>query len=125
LIVHLKRFTQFSKLDTVVDFPDEFDISPYVVGPQRNQGPLIYRLYAVSNHYGSLCGGHYTAHARVVQPGRETGNWYSFDDSYVQAVSASDAHTSAAYVLYYERVEAAGPRVANSGAGLADPDDDV
>jgi ubiquitin carboxyl-terminal hydrolase 4/11/15 len=108
LIVHLKRFTQFSKLDTVVDFPDEFDISPFIVGPQRNAGPLHYRLYAVSNHYGSLCGGHYTAHARVVQQGHEDGNWYSFDDSYVQAVSASDAHTSAAYVLYYERVEASG-----------------
>jgi ubiquitin carboxyl-terminal hydrolase 4/11/15 len=105
LIIHLKRFTQHSKLDTVVEFPDVLDMSPYVAGTQKSDRPLLYRLYAVSNHYGGLHGGHYTAHALVVQPGKTQGHWYLFDDSYVRAAAAADAHSSAAYVLYYERVD--------------------
>ena len=56
------------KLDTRVDFPlHGLDLSQYVL---RQQGvPPVYDLYAVSNHYGSLGGGHYTAFARM--PGSE------------------------------------------------------
>ncbi|CAH8294915.1 unnamed protein product, partial [Schistosoma turkestanicum] len=36
-----------------------------------------YKLYAVSNHSGSVYAGHYTA--SCLHP--YTGNWYSFNDS--------------------------------------------
>lgn len=61
---------------------------------------LTYDLYAVSNHYGSLAFGHYTAYAM----NHETGKWYDFNDSSVSALSSPDeVVSSAAYVLYYIR----------------------
>ncbi len=52
-----------------MDFPLQgLDLTPYVLHTQSVQP--MYDLYAVSNHYGSLGGGHYTAYARI--PG-ETG----------------------------------------------------
>lgn len=42
----------------------------------------MYDCYAVSNHYGNVGGGHYTAYAR----NHLNGNWYEFDDSNVKEV---------------------------------------
>jgi ubiquitin carboxyl-terminal hydrolase 4/11/15 len=60
----------------------------------------MYDLYAVSNHYGSLAFGHYTAYCK--NPMSE--KWYDFNDSTVsQLDSPGEAVSSAAYVLYYVR----------------------
>lgn len=69
LVIHLKRFSysRFSKnkLETYVDFPvDNFDLSPYI-SQMNSQSSKRYVLYAVSNHYGSMGGGHYTAFVHV------------------------------------------------------------
>ena len=73
IIIHLKRFKSGnsifkSKLTTLVDFPiTNFDLSKYVqtsVLPddeKNKETSLIYDLFAVSNHFGGLGGGHYTA----------------------------------------------------------------
>ena len=47
------------KLQTSVDFParDELNMEKYVIGPVANQR-YSYRLYGVSNHTGTLDGGH-------------------------------------------------------------------
>ncbi|KAI8562828.1 hypothetical protein RHMOL_Rhmol03G0065500 [Rhododendron molle] len=84
LIIHLKRFSynQFfkNKLETFVDFPiDNFDLPTCIV--HNSQQSHHYKLYAVSNHYGGLGGGHYTA---FVQHGRD--RWYEFDDSHVSPI---------------------------------------
>lgn len=111
LIIQLKRFYgsgwSTRKLDKFVDFPEILDMKKYVIGPQKDEeGELKYRLYAVSNQYGSLGGGHYTAYARVRDPNDNADKgWYDFDDSYVSKSSEHDAHSSAAYVLFYERIE--------------------
>ncbi|KAK4785877.1 hypothetical protein SAY86_002566 [Trapa natans] len=103
LIIHLKRFSysHFSKnkLETFVDFPiDDLDVSAYRAS--RNiHGSSRYTLYAISNHYGSLGGGHYTA---FVHHGAD--QWYDFDDSHVHPISLDKIKTSAAYVLFYRRV---------------------
>ncbi|KAK9289719.1 hypothetical protein L1049_007878 [Liquidambar formosana] len=65
LVIHLKRFSYSryfkSKLETFVDFPiDDLDLSSHI-GPKANQLSNRYMLYAVSNHYGVLGAGHYTA----------------------------------------------------------------
>ena len=74
--------------------------------PQNAARPMQkYDLYAVSNHYGGLNGGHYTACVR--QPARNA--WYNFDDSRVTEIcSAGDKEaentkikTKAAYSLFY------------------------
>jgi ubiquitin C-terminal hydrolase len=65
LVIHLKRFsyTHFTrnKLETFVDFPiSDFDLSAYI-SDKSKQTNIHYRLYAISNHYGNMGGGHYTA----------------------------------------------------------------
>jgi ubiquitin carboxyl-terminal hydrolase 4/11/15 len=108
LVVHLKRFSYKNKywrekLDNFVDFPvTGLDQSAYVRGPVSAEQPPLYDLFAVSNHYGSLGGGHYTAFAR----NHATQRWYKFDDSHVAECSPDDVRTTAAYVLYYQRREA-------------------
>ncbi|OMO52128.1 putative Ubiquitin carboxyl-terminal hydrolase [Corchorus capsularis] len=103
LVIHLKRFSYSrflkNKLETYVDFPiDDLDLSDYIAyknGELSNR----YMLYAVSNHYGSMGGGHYTA---FVHHGG--GRWYEFDDSHVYPIGPEKIKTSAAYLLFYRRV---------------------
>jgi ubiquitin C-terminal hydrolase len=69
LVVHLKRFSydQYlkNKLETFVDFPvDDLDFSTYIAH-KNSQLSTCYMLYAISNHYGGLGGGHYTASVHV------------------------------------------------------------
>lgn len=68
LIIHFKRFSHnrgsmfgSKKISEKVDFPvDGLNMSNYVL--HKGDGKkIIYDLYAVSNHFGSLSGGHYTA----------------------------------------------------------------
>lgn len=51
---------------------------------------FTYDLYAVSNHYGGLNGGHYTAH---VYNGYKQ-NWFYFDDTRVSQSNEHDAQVS-------------------------------
>ncbi|MEW5298615.1 MAG: hypothetical protein WDW36_001715 [Sanguina aurantia] len=103
LIIHLKRFsysrTSRDKLDTRVEYPLEgLDLSSVVMTGQ--QVPPTYDLFAVSNHFGSLGGGHYTAYACLP----EDRSWYCYDDSHVSpADPLAVANNSAAYVLFYRR----------------------
>jgi len=105
LVIHLKRFSYRNrywreKIDCLVDFPlTDLDLTPFVLYDQ--DVPPIYDLYAVSNHFGSLGGGHYTAYAK----NHRENKWYKFDDSYVSEVSPEMVKTPAAYVLFYRRQE--------------------
>ncbi|KAA8550136.1 hypothetical protein F0562_001848 [Nyssa sinensis] len=103
LVIHLKRFSYSrflkNKLETYVDFPvHNLDLSTYIAY-KKGQSSNCYMLYAVSNHYGSMGGGHYTA---FVHHGGD--RWYDFDDSHVSPISEDKIKTSAAYVLFYRRV---------------------
>ncbi|GES76716.1 cysteine proteinase [Rhizophagus clarus] len=97
LLIHLKRFSFNGpfrdKLETMVYFPIRgFDLTQYIPlpkeqpstsynSPYKQSGPFIYDLFAVSNHYGGLNGGHYTA---CVRNGYRH-EWHNFDDSRVSA----------------------------------------
>jgi hypothetical protein len=104
LIVHLKRFHYSStthrrdKIDTLIDFPlSGLDLSRIV--KQESGSEPIYDCYAVSNHFGGLGGGHYTAYAKA-----DDGVWRNFDDSRVTSdVDESEVVSSAAYCLFYKR----------------------
>uniref|UniRef100_A0A2N9H608 Ubiquitin carboxyl-terminal hydrolase n=1 Tax=Fagus sylvatica TaxID=28930 RepID=A0A2N9H608_FAGSY len=103
LVIHLKRFSYNryfkNKLETFVDFPvDELDFSTYIAH-KNSEFSNRYMLYAISNHYGGLGGGHYTA---SILHGH--GMWYEFDDENVSPVSEDRIKTTAAYVLFYRRV---------------------
>ncbi|KAM9533099.1 ubiquitin carboxyl-terminal hydrolase 8 isoform 1-T1 [Guaruba guarouba] len=104
LLVHLKRFSYDGrwkqKLQTSVDFPLEtLDLSQYVIGPKNNL--KRYNLFSVSNHYGGLDGGHYTAYCKNAAKQR----WFKFDDHEVSEISSSSVKSSAAYILFYTSYE--------------------
>ncbi|CAD8164051.1 unnamed protein product [Paramecium octaurelia] len=119
LIFTLKRFKASNrmfkqKLETFVDFPlNGLDMTDYLINsktPQEyeneteddngenNKQRVIYDLYAVSNHFGGLGGGHYTACAK----NKFTKKWYNFDDSHVGEISEQQVITKSAYVLCYQ-----------------------
>uniref|UniRef100_A0A4W3HLP2 Ubiquitin carboxyl-terminal hydrolase n=1 Tax=Callorhinchus milii TaxID=7868 RepID=A0A4W3HLP2_CALMI len=102
LVVHLKRFSYSrywrDKLDTLVDFPiSALDMSEFLINP--NAGPCEYNLIAVSNHYGGMGGGHYTAFAK----NKDDDKWYYFDDTSVSPATEDQIVSKAAYVLFYQR----------------------
>ena len=53
-------------------------MSKYIIG-ETNES-MIYDLYGVSNHFGNMGFGHYTAYAQNPLD----KNWYEFDDSHVR-----------------------------------------
>ncbi|XP_058854633.1 ubiquitin carboxyl-terminal hydrolase 8-like isoform X1 [Acipenser ruthenus] len=111
LLVHLKRFSYEGrwkqKLQTSVDFPlENLGMSQYVIGPKNNLKK--YHLYGVSNHYGGLDGGHYTAYCKNAVKQR----WYKFDDHDVSELSASSVKSSAAYIFFYSSLDHRVPEMA-------------
>jgi ubiquitin carboxyl-terminal hydrolase 4/11/15 len=105
LIMHMKRFKiqgyYGSKINKTITFPiNDFDLSSFVRAP--GQGRQVYDLFAVSNHFGSMSFGHYTAFAK----NKNTQHWFNFDDSSVSQIRGDVESTivsGAAYVLFYER----------------------
>ncbi|CAD8146174.1 unnamed protein product [Paramecium pentaurelia] len=112
MILHLKRFrstrvTQFygtysvggvTKIVQYVDFPlENFNIQPFIL-EKESQQPYVYDLFAVSNHYGGMGGGHYTAYAKNPM----YNAWFDFNDSQVKELRSNPV-TDAAYVLFYRR----------------------
>ncbi|TFK39717.1 hypothetical protein BDQ12DRAFT_681082 [Crucibulum laeve] len=119
LLISFKRFkfkgTFVDKVDTFVDFPMKaFDLTDYMPPPHptgsdpsmptspddpRTQiPPYRYELYGVTNHYGNLSSGHYTAFIA------SRGGWQYCDDSSVKTVDAKQVVNQKAYVLFYKRV---------------------
>jgi len=117
LIIHFKRFshqrnTMFGsrKINLQIDFPVEsLDMSSYLVEGPALDGLVgqryMYDLYAISNHYGTLNAGHYTAFCK----NPIANKWYEFDDSQVRNAGTTlqdvqnTVMTKAAYVLFYRR----------------------
>ena len=107
LIIHLKRFSHSrgsmfgdstKKISETVDFPiNGLDLTRFIVG--QNSQKVLYDLYAISNHFGSLSGGHYTAYAQNCVSKR----WHEFDDTNVSKASEFDLVGKAAYVLFYRK----------------------
>lgn len=132
LILHLKRFHQaglsLRKVNRHVDFPLMLDLAPFCSATCKNVSvgeKVLYGLYGVVEHSGSMRGGHYTAYVKVRTPSRKllehiTGKksvpglkepdsesadqWVHVSDTYVQEVPESRALSAQAYLLFYERI---------------------
>lgn len=94
------------KIDIDIDFPlESLDLTKHVIGKQHQEDgqKLIYDLYAVSNHYGNMGFGHYTAYCQ----NPSTSQWYEFDDSHVTTMNPQmlqrSVCTKNAYNLFYRR----------------------
>ncbi|XP_021342964.1 ubiquitin carboxyl-terminal hydrolase 15-like [Mizuhopecten yessoensis] len=102
LIIHLKRFSYNryyrDKIDTLIEFPyNGLNLKKYIIN--KDDGTMTYDLIAVTNHYGGLGGGHYTAYGKSV----DDNEWHYFDDSSVSSASEEDVTSKAAYVLVYQK----------------------
>lgn len=105
LIIHLKRFqytassNRRDKINTFIDFPlTGLDLSGTVMHWADGEKP-VYDCYAVSNHFGGLGGGHYTAFAL-----NNDGVWCTYDDSRItEGAEPKDVVSASAYVVYYRR----------------------
>ncbi|XP_026703246.1 ubiquitin carboxyl-terminal hydrolase 16 isoform X1 [Athene cunicularia] len=131
LTLHLKRFQQagfnLRKVNRHIKFPEVIDLAPFCTAKCKNvtegNTKVLYSLYGVVEHSGTMRSGHYTAYAKMrsmnnhlsdlVLRGQtpealETepvkGQWFHISDTYVQAVSASKVLSSQAYLLFYERL---------------------
>jgi len=116
LIIHLKRFSNEglwrSKIDTLVKFPiTGLDLTSRV---RKNELsiPLVYDLYAISNHSGSLAGGHYTAMCL-----HRDGNWYDYNDTVVHPITEDELTKPEAYVLFYRRRDVTFEQINNNQQG--------
>ncbi|XP_056157698.1 ubiquitin carboxyl-terminal hydrolase 21 [Lampris incognitus] len=99
IVIHLNRFTMsrwsISKSTVHVSFPlINLDLGPY--GP-ADCGPVLYDLYAICNHAGTVNMGHYTACCL------EENGWCFYNDSSVTPVSENQLQSNQAYVLFYQR----------------------
>ena len=109
LIIHLKRFQYArgfrNKIESVIDFPAKEGDFLELETLDRSIGNR-YRLFAVSNHMGSLYSGHYTAYADGIGEIVDRNNnekWFSFNDSCVSKMDSEPIPDSCAYLLFYQR----------------------
>lgn len=106
LVVILKRFSYTGmwrdKITTFVDFP----ITNFraVVGEvnwvSNKEEGRIYRLFGVTNHTGTLEGGHYIGCARNPL----SGDWFTYDDHVIRPMKADQTRKKEAYLLFYTSV---------------------
>jgi ubiquitin C-terminal hydrolase len=105
LIVHIKRFVHnfnnsnytANKLNNMVEFPvNNFNIKNYMSDYTKKD--IIYDLYAVSNHMGSIDGGHYYSYVKSL----EDSKWYNMNDSHVSSIDEKNIINQNAYVLFYK-----------------------
>ena len=77
----------------------ELNLGSSGVLPEVSKTPkCVYDLYAISNHFGTLSGGHYTAYCKNAI----NGKFYEFDDTSVSPIEDAKIATNAAYVLFYK-----------------------
>ena len=65
------------------------------------------KLYAVSNHYGTMDAGHYTAYCKNAEYNKR----FKFDDQDVMEISGNEVRSSAAYILFYTAIDYQAPPV--------------
>jgi len=101
LVICLKRFARknggLRKNSINVHFEVEsLDMSPCSHESSESKGGSHYKLYAVTNHEGSLHQGHYTSNVHDQEAG-----WLEFDDQSVSRIT--DVQSQNAYILYFRK----------------------
>ena len=105
LVIHLSRFSQDGRFVRKKQRFIKFEMKNLNLGYLATEGfenkNHLYNLYAVSNHYGSLRRGHYTAYCSSI----DHSSWYKYDDQNVSSVDHADVVTPAAYILFFSAVD--------------------
>lgn len=98
LCIHFKRFAHntarhtLSKVDTKIEFPSIFDMSPWTTNGKKDRPAQksFYELFAVLNHIGRIDSGHYTCYVRS---GKQ---WFFCNDTAISEVELSQVRKSQA-----------------------------
>ncbi|KAM6223494.1 ubiquitin carboxyl-terminal hydrolase 16 [Rhynchocyon petersi] len=131
LTLHLKRFQQagftLRKINRHIKFPEILDLAPFCTLKCKNVAEentrVLYSLYGVVEHSGTMRCGHYTAYAKARNANNQLSNlvlhgdipqdfelestkgqWFHISDTHVQAVPTTKVLNSQAYLLFYERI---------------------
>lgn len=131
LTLHLKRFQQagfnLRKINKHIKFPEILDLAPFCTLKCKNVAEehtkVLYSLYGVVEHSGTMRSGHYTAYAKTRNANSHLSNlvlhgdipqdfemestkgqWFHISDTHVQAVPITKVLNSQAYLLFYERI---------------------
>lgn len=131
LTLHLKRFQQagfnLRKINKHIKFPEILDLAPFCTLKCKNVAEentrILYSLYGVVEHSGTMRSGHYTAYAKArtanshlsnlvlhgdiphdFEMESTKGQWFHISDTHVQAVPTTKVLNSQAYLLFYERI---------------------
>lgn len=131
LTLHLKRFQQagfnLRKVHKHIKFPEILDLAPFCTLKCKNVAEestrVLYSLYGVVEHSGTMRSGHYTAYAKArtasshlsnlvlhgdipqdCEMESTKGQWFHISDTHVQAVPVTKVLNSQAYLLFYERI---------------------
>ncbi|XP_016317839.1 LOW QUALITY PROTEIN: ubiquitin carboxyl-terminal hydrolase 16-like [Sinocyclocheilus anshuiensis] len=128
LTLHLKRFQQVGysvcKVNRHVQFPQILDLAPFCSlnckGVKEGETRVLYSLYGVVEHSGTMRSGHYTAYVKsrpsthnYVENGLDAGSghaeaskgsWFHISDSSVHPVPEAKVQSSQAYLLFYENI---------------------
>ncbi|XP_023599013.1 ubiquitin carboxyl-terminal hydrolase 16-like [Myotis lucifugus] len=131
LTLHLKRFQQagfnLHKINKHIKFPEILDLAPFCTAKCKDMAEestrVMYSLYGVVEHSGTLMSGHYTAYTKArmaksrlsdlvlrgdvpqdFEMESTEGQWFHISDSHVQAVPTAKVLNSQAYLLFYERI---------------------
>ncbi|XP_034459317.1 ubiquitin carboxyl-terminal hydrolase 16 isoform X3 [Hippoglossus hippoglossus] len=127
LTLHMKRFKQsghsISKVNRHVPFPLILDLASFCVVKCKNvtegETQILYSLYGIVEHSGTMRSGHYTGYVKVRPEGPKStsnghaldgdaepakGSWFYVSDTSVQPVSESKVQSCQAYLLFYERI---------------------
>lgn len=131
LTLHLKRFQQagftLRKVNKHIKFPEILDLAPFCALKCKNVAEentrVLYSLYGIVEHSGTMRSGHYTAYAKArtastrlsnlalhgdnlqgLEMESAKGQWFHISDTHVQAVPTAKVLNSQAYLLFYERI---------------------
>ncbi|CAO2632257.1 Ubiquitin carboxyl-terminal hydrolase 16 [Lemmus lemmus] len=132
LTLHLKRFQQaggynLRKVNKHIKFPEILDLAPFCTLKCKNVAEestrVLYSLYGVVEHSGTMRSGHYTAYTKArpassrlsnlvlhgdipqdCEMESTKGQWFHISDTLVQAVPVAKVLNSQAYLLFYERI---------------------
>lgn len=101
LCIQLKRFNVMGgKLSKQIQIIQNLDLQKHLAKSGNPSQNCFYKLVSMVTHLGgSASGGHYTAIGLA-----PNGNYYNFDDSYVNTISTESVLKTNAYVLFYELV---------------------
>ncbi|XP_051521534.1 ubiquitin carboxyl-terminal hydrolase 16-like isoform X2 [Myxocyprinus asiaticus] len=127
LTLHLNRFQQVAysicKVNRHVQFPQILDLAPFCSlnckGVKEDETRVLYSLYGIVEHSGTMRSGHYTAYVKSRPSTRNSvenrstavcndevskGSWFHISDSSVHPVTEAKVQSSQAYLLFYERI---------------------